>query len=669
MTDERNSSTPEPPLESWKAIAAHLSRDVRTVKRWEKNEGLPVRRYLHQARSSVYAFASELDAWRAARAPRPMQDAPAPIGGQVLPRFAFAAVLFLALSTPSGVPNVARAAAQRTGTSLTEIFSAQLSMSIDSNARFSPDGKRVAATDSGYLVVADVDTEKTTRLTGTNWNTAPYGFAESPVWSPDGKRIAYGWFFDYHYELRVIPAAGGQPQVLFNRGSFYPSDWSPDGEQILGWLIRAEGGTSLAVVSTAGEMTELRTWERALPTAAMFSPDGRHVAYGATIGGSNLIFLLSLDTKTETPLTSPRIADRLPVWSPDGHSLLFVSDRSGRADLWGLPVREGKPDGEARIIYADIGDVRAMCGWDGRSRLVFTRQVSLGQLYTLAVDPSSGATLGSPERPVSQFEGKHLQAVWSPDARRVALLAQTRERGAVYVATAGTGEIRELGTRELGWTRIAGWLPSGDAVALSALPAQGTPGVYLVRPAGGAPEVLHEDRQMNWATAQLSRDGTSLVYVRSASGGAATVRVVDLTRKQTVREIALQPGEVYNGVTWSPDGRAIYGLLGSRVLRVPLPSGEPQEVIQGRFRSLAVSPDGRTLALTGNAPTIEGGAGSERYELYVASSSGGELKRVRLPDAHNPWRVRWSPDGKLGYISLQVKSQFLRLSDFLPRRE
>ena len=42
-------NTPETALESWKAIAAHLSRDVRTVKRWEKSEGLPVRRHLHQA--------------------------------------------------------------------------------------------------------------------------------------------------------------------------------------------------------------------------------------------------------------------------------------------------------------------------------------------------------------------------------------------------------------------------------------------------------------------------------------------------------------------------------------------------------------------------------------------------------------------------------------------
>ncbi len=59
----------ETPLESWKEIAAYLKRDVRTVKRWEKSEHLPVHRQLHQARSSVYCFPSELDAWRAHRQP------------------------------------------------------------------------------------------------------------------------------------------------------------------------------------------------------------------------------------------------------------------------------------------------------------------------------------------------------------------------------------------------------------------------------------------------------------------------------------------------------------------------------------------------------------------------------------------------------------------------
>ena len=54
---------PEDRLDSWKEIAAHLNRDVTTVQRWEKREGMPVHRHLHDRSGSVYAFKSELDTW------------------------------------------------------------------------------------------------------------------------------------------------------------------------------------------------------------------------------------------------------------------------------------------------------------------------------------------------------------------------------------------------------------------------------------------------------------------------------------------------------------------------------------------------------------------------------------------------------------------------------
>lgn len=54
-------------LDSWKEIAAHLNRDVTTVQRWEKREGMPVHRHVHDKRGSVYAVGSELDAWLQSR--------------------------------------------------------------------------------------------------------------------------------------------------------------------------------------------------------------------------------------------------------------------------------------------------------------------------------------------------------------------------------------------------------------------------------------------------------------------------------------------------------------------------------------------------------------------------------------------------------------------------
>jgi hypothetical protein len=71
---------PAPPsparLESWKEIAAYLSRQVRTVQLWEKTEGLPVHRLPHKAKSSVFAYVHELDAWRARQSAPALTEAP-----------------------------------------------------------------------------------------------------------------------------------------------------------------------------------------------------------------------------------------------------------------------------------------------------------------------------------------------------------------------------------------------------------------------------------------------------------------------------------------------------------------------------------------------------------------------------------------------------------------
>src|SRR5215469_16225349 len=57
-------------LDSWKEIADYLDREVRTVQRWEKTENLPVHRHEHQKKSTVYAYAIELDEWRKRRQPK-----------------------------------------------------------------------------------------------------------------------------------------------------------------------------------------------------------------------------------------------------------------------------------------------------------------------------------------------------------------------------------------------------------------------------------------------------------------------------------------------------------------------------------------------------------------------------------------------------------------------
>jgi tetratricopeptide (TPR) repeat protein len=57
-------------LDSWKDIAAYLKRNVSTVQRWEKHEGLPVRRHFHKKVGTVYAYRSDIDEWSQRRAVR-----------------------------------------------------------------------------------------------------------------------------------------------------------------------------------------------------------------------------------------------------------------------------------------------------------------------------------------------------------------------------------------------------------------------------------------------------------------------------------------------------------------------------------------------------------------------------------------------------------------------
>src|ERR1700676_1612602 len=84
--DEPSPATPisqsasEERLDSWKEIAAYLNRDVTTVQRWEKREGMPVHRHLHDKMGSVSASRADLDAWARTRKLRAQEnDLPGPV--------------------------------------------------------------------------------------------------------------------------------------------------------------------------------------------------------------------------------------------------------------------------------------------------------------------------------------------------------------------------------------------------------------------------------------------------------------------------------------------------------------------------------------------------------------------------------------------------------------
>src|ERR1700721_1550847 len=95
-------------LTSWKEIATYLKRDVTTVQRWEKREGMPVHRHLHDRMGSVNASRAELDAWvrgrslraaqadeKAAAPSNPLAQAPNTATSTSQPRWTFISLLAL----------------------------------------------------------------------------------------------------------------------------------------------------------------------------------------------------------------------------------------------------------------------------------------------------------------------------------------------------------------------------------------------------------------------------------------------------------------------------------------------------------------------------------------------------------------------------------------------
>lgn len=219
---EPSSNPPEPPLDSWKAIAAYLNRDVRTVRRWEASEGLPVHRHKHLVRSSVYAYPGELEAWRTARRLDRM-PAVGPIGQTHLRAAAMAALAASALVSGGDgwMSGASQPAAQERGPVVRRVWS-----SADAQPVWIPtaDG-RFVLTDwtTGDIAVRNPANGEMQHLTRANSKSAPYsqGFGLYPVPSPDATQVAYTWLNPQSaaYELRatsLTPAtADREPRVMF----------------------------------------------------------------------------------------------------------------------------------------------------------------------------------------------------------------------------------------------------------------------------------------------------------------------------------------------------------------------------------------------------------------------------------------------------------------------
>lgn len=673
-------------LESWKEIGGYLQRNAVTARRWEKEEGLPVHRHSHKSRSSVYAYPSEIDAWRQNR--RVVVEA-----RPVRPWYRLLAmtmtVFLCIMMAGSGIP---AASAQGSKQLLRQVWSGQ---AIDGYLAPSPDDRHAVFTDwsDGHLAVRDLRTGTNRALTSGGYRD---GHPEHAVFSSDGREIAYTWM-NYQTgtaELRIVPIAGGNPRTAYqNDDTVYlcPVGWTPDGKQVLAGRVTKARTGQIAMISLQDESARVLksfSWED--PGRISLSPDGRYVAYSAPIsGGGQEIFLLPVDGGREVNITQSRAIDWWPVWSPDGSRVLFLSDRTGSISLWSVPVESGRANGPAALLKQDIGFIDAL--GISRNGNYYFNAGSLGRRNVYVAELDSGLKAAkAPAVGVGHYINANGGGAFSPDGKYLAYYAFRAPNAVIPgltllgIRTLESGEEHEVAMPGL-LVRVMAppprWFPDGRSVLVAAQTRGTAGGLYKVDLASGHAELLLDLRTTApaQAFADLAADGKAIFYVRRGPERSMQLLRFDLESRGETEMKRAPKGQELTSAAVSPHGdRVAYGIYDvpskqTTLVMMPVGGGEPHEVYRaanwqngGRF-SLAWSRDGRYLIFA--RPDGGGPTPSSPQNLWRVPVSGGEPEKLGI-SGESIFYPQMSPDGRrIAFTGRENNAQEVwALENFLPRR-
>jgi len=217
----------------------------------------------------------------------------------------------------------------------------------------SPDGARAVVvrytlgsnTSSGIdLWMLDLRRERGSRF------TSDPDIEETPVWSPDGRRVLFDSNRSGRYELFLKSAEGGDAQGIARTGGFVmrAHSWAPDGR----WVV----------YEVEGEKTSLDLW------------------------------LLSMGSDREQrPLLESAASESEGRISPDGRTLVYVSDESGRSEIYSQSFPG--PGGKTQVSFAGGLSPR----WRADGRELFFRGTE-GSVFAVAVEPGAPASFSAPQR-------------------------------------------------------------------------------------------------------------------------------------------------------------------------------------------------------------------------------------------------------------------------------
>ncbi len=551
----------------------------------------------------------------------------------------------------------------------------------------SPDETRVAYVDwdgvnSADLFVKTLGTGAVKQITSfTPAKPKDYTFADDPTWSPDSQWIAYNWWLpDQQNDLRMTSFATGETRIVRPYEpnlSYYAWDWSSDGAVLLCMALKQKERTrDLVSVSVAtGEVRHLLPWN--MERHPRLSPDGRYVAFARKVGVKSAIHVFALATGAVVRLNDLPTEEDSPIWSGDGRTILYSSDRRGTWDLWAVRVAGGKPVAAPFLVKSDIGNPTKRR--TARGHLVFNNSHSESDASVVEVNPNGPVRLSRPKPIARSFLGRTGSPTWSPDGKRVAYFRN--QLLCVQVLEDGREAAIDIGMRRI---MKAFWSPDGQWIAM----APGGPrffGLHAynlqtqeLRPLHSikGEEGVSDSKPVGWT------DDSRRFVLRLYPATEPRYAAIDLEGKSEHLPAPAAPQPVeYSDV--SPDGAriayvvrrpgdgSVLLLVSDRAFKEPktiadLGSMPKLGTMEGRNSSAVFprwSPDGRMIAYYAN---------NDKIELHVVAADGawnhtvvtGELKHyvMLVPPA-------WSPDStKLGMTLVGASNgEIAVLENFLPQ--
>ncbi|HEY7333674.1 MAG TPA: DPP IV N-terminal domain-containing protein [Bryobacteraceae bacterium] len=646
-------------LDSWKEIASHLKRSVRTVTRWEREQGLPVHRH---KTGTVYAYKSELDVWWSSRGQQmelePPDDAspPAPKSKPIRKWTLAAAVGLLVAVTVGWVTLRPNPEPQPKLVPLTTY------PGIEGAPALSPDGNQVVFARNGDLFIKQVDDETSRQLTNTPEAEG------APVWSPDGRRVAFRR--GPALILTISPLGGPETRVAEARvpDSLRRIAWTADSQSLIFSELTSAVGSSLFMISIAsGEKRQL-TWPSGPGIgegSPSVSPDGQTLAFAHYPQDSwPTIDVLPMSGGVPRVLTTAGNFLAGLTWSPDGKEIVFSSDRTGVPRLWRIPANLLSPSSPLPVEAAGENARFPSFSQAGnqRPRLAYQKFEQDFDLRRAELERSGAGRQSL--KPSSRFlVSTKLESHprFSPDGKRIAFMSQRSGTHEVWLADSdGSNPVRLTSMRGpvLNGPR---WSSDGRQIGFHATTGRGgNYQIYVVNVAGGRPVLLSRDeyqpdflptwtRDGRWIYFGSGRSGTVQLWKMPAGGGDA----VQITKSggADVRE--------------SADGSIYYtkvGEAGAGLWRMATKGGDETKILDTPWSGFwDLAPKGIYFIDFGVQDDAPRPVKFFNFETHETTQIGAVENSVKLG---NPFGFTVSPDERwLVYTSLEGAEADLMLVD------